>query len=93
VRSPGGGEIPPWGERELEQFLHASGLTTFWRGHDPDLSGRALYHGRVMTLHTTRSYERYGGVLLAVLPLDRPLPSVDAAEVRHLATEGRRRGP
>jgi hypothetical protein len=86
------GGIPPWGERELDQFLHASGLTTFWRGHDPDLVGRPLYHGRAMTLHTTRSYARYGGVLLAVLPLDRPLPSVDAAEVRHLTTEGRRRG-
>jgi hypothetical protein len=86
------GGIPPWGERELEQFLRVSGLTTVWRGHDPDLSGRPLYHGRAMTLHTTRLYERYGGVLLAVLPLDRPLPNVGAAELRHLATERRRAG-
>ena len=83
------GGIRPWGAPDLERFLDQSGLSTVWRGHDPDLSGRPLYDGRVMTLHTTRLYERYGGVLLAVLPLDRPLSTVTDAELRHLATETR----
>jgi hypothetical protein len=83
------GAVAPWGERDLDRFLAASGLLTVWRGHDPDLVGRALYGGRVMTLHTTRIYERYGGVLVALLPLDRSLARVEDAEVRHLATEGR----
>ena len=84
------GAAPAWDEQDLERFLESSGLSTVWRGHDPDLSGRSLYHGRVMTLHTTQLYARYGGVLLAVIPLDRPLRTVDDAELRHLSTEGRR---
>jgi hypothetical protein len=81
------GVAPAWTERELEGFLGATGLSTFWRGHDPDLAGRPLYDGRAMTLHTTRLYRRYGGVLMAVLPLDHPLARVEAAELRHLSTE------
>lgn len=87
------GATPPWGAKDLERFLGLSGLSTVWRGHDPDLSGRPLYHGRAMTLHTTRLYERFGGVLLAVLPLDRSLGSVEDAELRHLPTETRRTPP
>jgi len=82
------GAIRPWGEAELDRFLGVSRLSTVWRGHDPDLAGRPLYGGRVMTLHTTRVYARYGGVLLAVLPLDHPFRTVVEAELRHLATEG-----
>jgi hypothetical protein len=81
------GAVAPWTEAELDRFLALSGLSTFWRGHDPDLAGRPLYHGRAMTLHTTRLFQQYGGVLLAVLPLDRPLRRVEEAELRHLATE------
>jgi hypothetical protein len=81
------GAIAPWTERDLDGFLDATGLLTIWRGHDPDLAGQPLYHGRVMTLHTTRLYERYGGILCAVLPLDRSLRRVGDAELRHLATE------
>jgi calcineurin-like phosphoesterase family protein len=83
------GVIEPWTEADLARFLASSGLSTVWRGHDPDLSGRPLYHDRVLTLHTTRIYARYGGVLLAVLPLSGSLPNVRAAEIRHLATERR----
>jgi len=81
------GAVPPWTERDLDLFLGASGLLTVWRGHDPDLAGRPLYGGRAMTLHTTRLYARHGGVLLGVVPLDRPMHTVLEAEVRHLATE------
>ncbi len=79
--------VPAWTEHDLEGFLAATGLATVWRGHDPDLAGRPLYGGRAITLHTTRIYRRYGGVLLAVLPLLRRLTDVREAELRHLATE------
>lgn len=82
------GVIAPWTEHDLDRFLGATGLSTVWRGHDPDLAGRPLYRGRAMTLHTTRIYARYGGVLLAVVPLDRPVRTVVEAELRHLPTEG-----
>jgi len=83
------GAIEPWNEADLDRFLGASGLSTVWRGRDPDLAGRPIYHDRAMTLHSTRIYARYGGVLLAVLPLAGPLPDVRKGEVRHLTTERR----
>jgi len=81
------GATRPWTEAELASFLDQSSLRTFWRGHDPDLTGRALYHGRVMTLQTTRVFRRYGGVVMAVMALDRPLERVEDAELRRLGTE------
>ena len=83
------GAARAWGERDLEQFLRATGLSIMLRGHDPDVTGRPLYHGRCLTLHTSRIYERYGGVICARLPLQTPLPTVAALKVEHLATEGR----
>ncbi len=79
----------PWTGAELSAFLRATGLSVFLRGHDPDLTGRPLYEGRCVTLHTTRVFERYGGVLIARLPLDRPVRSVADVLLEHLATEGR----
>jgi len=83
------GAARAWGERDLEQFLRATGLSVMLRGHDPDLTGRSVYGGRCLTLHTSRVYERYGGVLLARMPLQTPLPSVAAIAVERLPTEGR----
>jgi hypothetical protein len=83
------GAARAWGERDLEQFFRATGLSIMLRGHDPDVTGRPLYGGRCLTLHTSRVYERYGGVILARLPLDIPLRSVAALTVEHLETEGR----
>jgi hypothetical protein len=92
ARSRRGG-APVWGARDLDQFLSASGLGLMLRGHDPDLCGRPLYGGRCMTLHTTRIYEVYGGVIAAMVPLDRPVRSVAEMRVRHLPTEGRSFSP
>ncbi|MGB6443488.1 MAG: metallophosphoesterase, partial [Thermoplasmata archaeon] len=83
------GVAEPWGADDLGRFLARAGLAVFLRGHDPDIAGRPLYGGRCLTLHTTRIYERYGGVLIARLPLDRPVESVADVRVEHLATEGR----
>ncbi|MGA8542468.1 MAG: metallophosphoesterase [Thermoplasmata archaeon] len=79
-----------WNEKELTQFLSAAGLTIFLRGHDPDLVGRSVYGERCLTLHTTRVYQRYGGVIVARFPLERPVRSAIDVSVEHLSTEGRR---
>jgi hypothetical protein len=83
------GAARAWGQRDLDQFFRATGLSVMLRGHDPDVTGRPLYGGRCLTLHTSRIYERYGGVIIAHLPLHAPLPSVAALSVEHLSTEGR----
>lgn len=83
------GVVPPWTERDLDDFLRASGFGLVLRGHDPDVTGRALYHGRCLTLQTTRIYERYGGVIVAVVPLRDRLASVERMIVHHLAVEGK----
>ncbi len=79
-----------WGAKDLTAFLSRSGLSVFIRGHEPELAGKSLYDGRCLNLHTTRVYERYGGVLLAHLPLDRLISTVADVRVEHLSTEGRR---
>lgn len=84
------GVAVPWGAEDLTRFLGASGCHIFLRGHDPDLTGRSLFAKRCVTLHTTRIYERAGGVLIARLPLDRSVWSTDEVSLEHLATEGRR---
>jgi Calcineurin-like phosphoesterase len=82
-----------WTAADLTDFFSKTGFTIFLRGHDADLTGRPLYGGRCLTLHTTRFYERYGGVLQAHLPLDRAVDSVADLRVEHLATEGHRFPP
>ncbi len=83
------GAARPWNARDLDRFLGSTGLRLFLRGHDPDLCGRRLYEGRCLTLHTTRIYERYGGVVIARLRLGSPLGTVADLAVEHLPTEGR----
>jgi hypothetical protein len=80
----------PWDGSELRAFLDGAGLGLFLRGHDPDLVGRPLYEGRCLTLHTTRYYERYGGVIVARVPLDRPVRTCLDVTVDHLSTEGKK---
>lgn len=74
------GVAPPFHESDTIDFLAKAGLALFLRGHDPDLTRRPVYGGHCLTLHTTRYYQRYGGVVLARLPLDRRVTSV--ADVR-----------
>ena len=69
--------VRPFTEEELGRFLARSGARLFLRGHDPDLAGQWVFGARCLTLHTSRSYARYGGVLFASVPLDRAL---DAAK-------------
>ncbi len=76
-------------ESDLERFFTASGLRVFLRGHDPDLAGRSVFHDRCLTLHTSRTYERFGGVLCAFLPLSRAIASTRDARIERLETEGK----
>jgi hypothetical protein len=58
------------------------------RGHDPDLTGRPLYDGHCLTLHTCRVFERFGGVIVGRFPLGRPIESTRDVLLEHLPTEG-----
>jgi hypothetical protein len=78
----------PFTERDLDAFFDRCGARIFLRGHDPDVTGRPVFHNRCLTLHTTRIYERYGGVIAARLPLDRAVRTLDDVRVEHIETEG-----
>lgn len=78
------GLSPPFDEPALDAFLHGTGLRLFLRGHDPNMVGQSLYHDRCLTLHTSRRHERYGGILTAHVPLDRPVRSTRDIEVVRL---------
>ena len=78
----------PFSERDLESFFDKCGARVFLRGHDPDIAGRPVFHNRCLTLHTTRIYERYGGVIVARLPLDRAVRHLEDVRIEHVETEG-----
>jgi hypothetical protein len=83
------GASPPWNGRDLERFLRSNGLRVFLRGHDPDITGQPLYDGRCLTLQTTRLYQRFGGVIVARVPLGHPIESLRDLGIEHLPTEGK----
>ena len=62
-----------YGPRDVEAFLRAIGCRLMLKGHAPGHSGRALWNGSVLTLHTSDLFRRLGdgGILLAEIP-DRP---------------------
>lgn len=78
----------PWGGRDLERFFRSNALRIFLRGHDPDITGQPLFEGRCLTLQTTRLYQRFGGVIIARLPIGHPLESLRDVVIEHLPTEG-----
>jgi Calcineurin-like phosphoesterase len=83
------GATAPFSESELARYLDATGQTLMLRGHDADLTGMSVYHDRCLTLHTTRLYEEYGGVIFARLPLDHAPLSTRDILLEHVETEGR----
>ncbi|MGC2289372.1 MAG: metallophosphoesterase [Thermoplasmata archaeon] len=78
------GLCSPFDEEALDRFLTGTGLHLFLRGHDPNVVGQSLYHDRCLTLHTSRMYARYGGVLTAHVPLDRTVLSTRDLDVVRL---------
>lgn len=79
----------PFTELEMDRFLREAGCRVFLRGHDPDVNGRPVFHDHALTLHTTRYYERFGGVTFAEVPMDRPVRSTADVTIRHAPSEGR----
>lgn len=80
--------VPRFTKADWTRFAEVSGASIFLRGHDPDLNGRWSLDDRCLTLHTSRIYERYGGVLAARVDLTRPARAA-VVTVEHLETEGR----
>jgi hypothetical protein len=89
------GATAPFDEKELSAFLTRCGAQLFLRGHDPELTGRPAFGGRCLTLHTSRRYLRFGGVVSARLPLDRPVHGAADVALDHLegALLGHSAGP
>jgi protein phosphatase len=86
------GLSPPVDEEALDQFMEATGLHVFLRGHDPRVVGQSLYRDRCLTLHTSRNHERFGGILVARVPLDRPVLTTRDLEVIRLQGSSPRPG-
>ena len=64
-----------YGETELEEFLRAVHCRVLLKGHAPNHSGRAIYGGRLLTVHTSDIFAAWGegGVLLAEIPAGAPV--------------------
>ncbi|EQD56697.1 metallophosphoesterase [mine drainage metagenome] len=87
------GGAAPFSEAQLTAFLEIAGLSFMLRGHDPDLTGRSVFRDRCLTLHSTRVYEHYGGVIVGRLALNCRMRDSSPVSIEHLDTEGRTFGP
>lgn len=67
-----------YGRLELDRFLRAVHCRLMIKGHAPGHSGRALWAGQLLTIHTSDLFRRHGegGILLAEIPAR---PRVDTA--------------
>ena len=62
----------PYTRRQFDAALQDLGCGFMIKGHAPDHSGRYLFGHRLLTLHTSDLFERFGrgGVLMAEIPAD-----------------------
>lgn len=62
-----------YGAQDLDDFLRAVHCRMMVKGHAPGHSGRAIWGGSLLTIHTSDLFRRFGdgGVLLAEIP-NRP---------------------
>lgn len=67
----------------LETFLARSDCRVFLRGHDPDIAGQFRFDHRLLTLHSTRVFER-AGLTLARLPLDGVVARLSESQLLRL---------
>ncbi|MCI4367072.1 MAG: metallophosphoesterase [Thermoplasmata archaeon] len=79
--------VPRFTTTDLEKFQAVSQTKLFLRGHDPDLNGQWACGDRCLTLHTSRVFERYGGVLVGRVDLTKPARR-ESVRLEHLETEG-----
>jgi hypothetical protein len=69
---------------ELEAFLRAVNCRVMIKGHAPNHSGRAIWGGRLLTIHTSDLFRRSGegGILLAEIPARPSIDNVSEIPVR-----------
>lgn len=60
----------PYGPADLDRFLREVGCRVMIKGHAPGHSGRAIFGGRLLTIHTSDLFSDFGegGRLLAEIP-------------------------
>jgi hypothetical protein len=70
-------------ESELVSFLERMGSTCLIRGHDPPLQGIPMFENRMMTIVTSRRYEKVGagGVQVLMSPRGKDIGSVRDLEL------------
>ena len=73
-----------YSEVELAEFLDALHCRVLVKGHAPNHSGRAIFGGRLLTVHTSDIFSAWGegGVLLAEVPPHRPVRNADDLSIR-----------
>ncbi len=76
-------EQEPIRASNLETFLARSDCRVFLRGHDPDIAGQFRFDRRLLTVHSTRVFER-AGLTLARLPLDGAVARLSASSLLRL---------
>lgn len=78
----------PYNGTELREFLGSVGCHVMVKGHAPNHSGRAIYDGQLLTVHTSDLFAAWGegGVLLAEVPARTTVRS--AHDVRLRAWDG-----
>jgi hypothetical protein len=59
-----------YGRHDLDEFLRTVHCRMMIKGHAPGHSGRAIWGGKLLTIHTSDLFSRFGdgGVLLAEIP-------------------------
>jgi predicted phosphodiesterase len=72
--------------QELEGFLRTNGWQVMIKGHAPVHLGRSMHGGRLLTIHTSDLFQRFGhqGILMAEIPAKRPVRSTRDLTVRRL---------
>lgn len=73
----------PIRQANLESFLSRAGCSVFLRGHDPDMAGKILFGGRVLTVHGARVFEG-AGLTVASVPLGGPIRRLTNSMVQAL---------
>jgi hypothetical protein len=70
--------------QDLDRFLRAVHCRVMLKGHAPGHSGRAIWGGKLLTIHTSDLFRRFGdgGVLLAEIPARPRVNSVSELILR-----------
>ncbi len=74
----------PYSLTDLDAFLAEVGCRFMIKGHAPNHSGRVIWDGRVLTVHTSDLFVDFGegGVLLAEVPARERIESLEEVRLR-----------